>query len=431
MDTNNTYSFKFQNIKAFRYLFICLAWIPIVFFLEDAFYIILIIVVFTPLILGIVLMIKNITRSDVVVIEDTFLTSQYYGRIDFSDIVSANTLRLANPPNIRLKLKNGRKITWVTNTIASSKNSQELMRFITALANVIQQGPSYNMPASRGETIEKKTKAVQDLKQEMEKIKNKNLRPQKFLFPASLGVAILLFSQNVLIPYFSHHRDDKVKQIFSAELEENAQLKNDAVTLINNHKKQHGPFFLFTNDTAATLTYLPTMMQQDFGGPLGYVFENDSLRKIINHPDSTGWNIAVLTGDNVYVLKKGLLNEDDSADTYVYIAEIDSAVKVENPQYVKGYSGPDVPDSIDTQLGFAIPLYKNKGISESLEKGIIGYEMFLAMVKFHPDDCKLYLAARNGEGRMNEELFNRVAAIIKKDLSGIKADTTKFIQKIY
>lgn len=426
MDSEKTFSFRFQQLKALRYIFILALTVPGAILLPyNTPPFILILVILIPFLLAIILTVKHIKAADVIVVTNTYLDSQYFGRIDFEDITSVSSPASINKPCIRLKLKSGKKVTWAPfpNNVHDTAVLQE---FIIELSKVIEHTPFISSQTPEEKGLHTIPAIAPALKQEMETVKEKTLKPKAYAIPASVAMLFLLSLYHYIIPKMREHKNDAITNMFQDQLRLNARLKEETKALVWQQQKKKGPFFIFTNDSIAFLSYAPEIGQSGTSGLLGDLSENDSLQKLIQYPDSAVWNICVTSGKEVYRLQKGLLNADDSTDTYVYIAEIDSSVQVANPNYISGYPNDDVPDSIGLQLAFAVPLYKNRDLETNLKEGVIGYKMFLSLLKFHQSSCKLYLAARNGEGNMNQALFNTVVAILKKDFIKYGIDTARF-----
>ncbi|HEY0297598.1 MAG TPA: hypothetical protein VGB84_00120 [Arachidicoccus sp.] len=423
-----TYSFKFNNIKAMRYLPLSFAGIPFISLLDtDVTVALFMIIILLPMLVAFIIIFKKMSVRDEIIIGDSYLDSAYYGRINFDEIKKVSSSDMWGKPNLIIKLQNGRKCRWIpVSTLKSNKNVQALQAFIDCFSDALHKKTTSPAQTIITDNAEEKI----DLKEELESVKTKNSKVSKFAVPATLGLALIGFARTCIMPKIEQHKNDEVRNMFQEGLEENNDLKNEAVDLIKKYQHKYGPFYLFTNDTSAVIKYIPRIEPPDgYEGPLSYEFENDSLRKLLAHPDSMRWNMTIATKDgNSCMLKKGLLNTDDSTDTYVYLTENIPDIKVTNE--ISGLNDTvSEPDSLPAQLSFAVPLYKNKSIGENLNDGVIGYDMFMSLITHHSATAKLYMAAQDKEGKMDDVLFKKVVAELKKTLGRQGADTTVFFIK--
>lgn len=457
MAATQHFTFKFNNVKFLWYLLFCFAGIPLaLIFATNAPFIIFFLIIFAPLVLSLVLVIKKMRIKEDIQLGNNFLESAYYGKIHFKEIHQIATSNMWGKPNLIVKLKDGRKLRWVTiSNINTNENYLGLKAFIDGFTEAILTAGSNHSVVPNASKVQHSSTAAdfglhemstpvrdpgenmdpdtfKELKEDIQSVKSRNsAAAAKIAIPVSLGIALLGFIRYYVGPKIQESKHDRVAEMFRQGMEENRDLKTKAMDFIQQYQHQKGPFYLLSNDTAAALHYLPDIKSPDgYEGPLSYVYESDSLRKLLASPDSMSWNIYVKTGNNkVYGLQKNIMNTNDSTDTYVYFTEIVPDIKTAPPASLFNASAArsDEPDSIPTQLTFVVPLYPDHSIRQNLEDGMLGYKMFLSLLTHHAQTTEFYMAGRQGEGRMDQTLFQKVAATIKSDLNKQGADTSRLV----
>lgn len=268
------------------------------------------------------------------------------------------------------------------------------------------------------------------LKDDFEAVKKRNNKLQKIAIPVSLGVGVLLFVQQVVIPNMQNNKTNEVHQMMMRMQEYNAHLKEKTIDFVHKHTQNHGPFYVFTNDTTIHFQYIPNVFLQDFShSPLVSTSQNDSLEKMLAHPEAIRWYMLAYNKEKQYLFKKKrTLNAADSTQTYVYLTVANPEVMLPSPygQFSGGR------DSIPLTLSFAVPLYAHQSIKENLDDGILGgSKILLSLMWSHPETARFYMAANAEEGEMTTALFHQVVATIKQEWVDLKVDTTGFIIKTF
>ena len=477
------FDFRCNNTKALWWLLLCFVGIPLMMVLpRNTPFILFMAVLFVPIIVAFTILIKKVKIKEEITLTTDHLVSKRFGNAYFKDIESISTSVLLAKPNLKIQMSNGDRLRWVTiSNKIGDPNYENLKAFFEAFSEAIlaysdpnqannpdeetikskistmdftdtpdREAPNLKDQAGQfaglsheghddketGVASVSETRADNDntgkarLREDIQSVKKSNNKIGKVAIPFGLALALLMFAKTYFGDKIKEHKRREIANIFQGSRDYNEDLKEKTREFIPKYQKEKGPFFFLTNDTTAVLHYLPKIVTPDnYDGPLSYVFESDSLKKLLNSPDSMQWYMVVQTGSGeVYPLTKTLLNSNDSTDTYVYFSEVVQEIKQPNPDYYDKQQTPDAPDSLPTQLTFVVPLYPNNSIEKDLEQGMLGYKMFLSLLTHHPRTTKFYMAARQGEGRMDEALFEKITETIKSDLQkqGAADDILKY-----
>lgn len=464
------FNFRYNNTKALWWLLLCFAGIPLIVILpRNTPFLLFMAVLFVPIIVAFTIIIKKVKLKEEITLTPDHLVSKRFGTAYFKDIEGISTSALLAKPNLKIQMRNGDRLRWVpVSNKTGDPDYENLKAFFEAFTeailafseptnnsnnnNIINQKAiqdkmaTMNLPGTpdqplsdlKGQTgafasknnadktteLSSEQKASIDytnkanLREDIQAVKKGNSKISKVAIPFGLALAIFMFAKNYFGDKIKEHKRREIANIFQGSRDYNKELNVKTREFIPKYQKEKGPFFFLTNDTTAVLHYLPKIVPPDnYDGPLSYVFESDSLKKLLNSPDSMQWYMAVQSANGeVYPLTKTLLNTNDSTDTYVYFSEVVPEIKQPNPDYYDKQQTPDVPDSLPTQLTFVVPLYSKNTIEKDLEHGMLGYKMFLSLLTHHPKTTKFYMAARYGEGKMDAALFEKVANTIKSDL---------------
>lgn len=439
MHNTTSYQFKCLRPRAFWYLPLCFIGIPFILLLPEnapmpAFFS----VILAPMVIAFVLIARKINRQERIELRDSYLKSRLFGQVGLADIQSASSSIWASSPNLYLKLKDGRKIGWSPGAaLNQNRNKKDLSEFIAAFDRLIQHQagasaePAYlrksppfasqqaPIPATDKPPVAPDNGQVSKLRLDLQAVKKKNRTMQKIAIPAGLVFGVLMYVHEVVLPGIQKHKNDQIREILRHGRQHNKEMEDRAIAFAYRYSRLHGPYYLYSNDSTAYIRYLPTVFTEKSGDALA---ENDKLTTRMTSPDSQQWNMYAYNGISVYRFGKSNLNIRDSTRTYLYLTVTDPAKQLHNP-----YGNPKRTDSLGFLISLAIPVYNVDSLQTYLDAGTHGeLKLALFLIRQAPRNAKLYMAAREGEGRMNQALFEKATSILKKELSELQIDTARF-----
>ncbi|MBB6501259.1 hypothetical protein [Pedobacter cryoconitis] len=440
------YSFKFQNVKAMRYLSLMLLPFPFIPLMgANVGVVIFLLVIMGPMVLGIVLAILKGKAEDIICIKDTYFESSYFGDINYDDILRISSPMMYPKPCIQLKLNNGQKVTWILNYQSNVFNNKEdvttFLAFIEALEQQIKNKEAKNSSAKpAGLELEEKTSNIDSvsedqnltsLTEQLEGVKKKN-NMSKWAIPIGLAFAVLALVRTCGTDWFRSgdfngpemaKNSEKIFQHRSAE----------AKLVLGKLARQSGPYFLYSNDTSASLTLLPDLDMDNRTGisAFDYVTANKSLEAFIEHPDSAKLDLYVIgKGKSMGKLSKSALNSYDSTKTYLYFRAYDPTLLIPSSSPQDKTNLKDTGANVAFDVSTGIPLYDTHSLGKAISKAFPGMNMMLANAKLRPSSYKLYLAARTDAG-MDEAIFRKAVRELNKQMNAVKVDTSTFKLKIF
>lgn len=457
---NRTFIFTSQNPKASRYLLICLLSFIMPFGVSFLNPILLMTVVVGALTLGFVLFSRHTKAPEKIKLYDSYLHSEIFGEIYYEDIVSAKPVVIDTGRGLRLKLNKGKKAWWLA---LKKEENPEYEAFVAALSEAVshltfsentvlhQQKEVRSVQLDSDVTIEReknkkaqpKTDRVQNSSPEIElelrnvQRKNKGSRKNTAIISGlTLLVLALLGLFKVYAPRWEQSRNEKERQMIGQGLalqqEKKANLMDSAQALIREYTDKNGPYFLYSNDSTATLRYLPVIQfnNPSSGGIKSLVLDDrpEKLKAFLANPDSASWAIALKTSDQAFYQTDAYTLGDRNLETKIYFTLTNKKVFVSAPVSYSGTGGEQVLDSIPLQLEFAVSLDTKGDLSKAIQEGLNVLKPYL---RKHPESMNFFLAARQGEGRMDKDLFEKAERILKVQLAKMQVDTSGFKEKIF
>ncbi len=440
--TSKIYEFKFQNVKAMRYMALLFTGIPFIFLLDPGVRVwVFMLVLMGPMALGFGLFILKVKAHDVIRVEDSYLDSSYFGKVSYDDILSISSPLPYAKPCIQLKLKDGRKMTWALNFRDNMFHGKEdldtFLNFTQALEGQLKKTGDKSLPVkppvfsseevSSGVNALSEKQDVPSLAEQLEKVKQQN-NSSKWVLPIGLVFALLALVRTCGKDWFKSNDFNGPEMVKSSEkLFERTSA--EAKLVLEKLVVKSGPYFLYSNDSSASLTLLPAL---DMGNPTGisafkYVSANKSLRAFIDHPDSAELNLYIMgKGNRIEKLTKSSLNSGDSTKTWLYFRAYDPELKFPSP----GGTSKDSVSARAFDIKTGVPLQDTVALDKAISEAFPGMKMMLANVKFRPSTFKLYLAGKTGSG-MNEGLFRKAVHALNKQMHAAKVDTSVFKLKIF
>ncbi|WP_123891660.1 hypothetical protein [Chitinophaga costaii] len=438
-----TFSFKFQQVKAIWYLFLGLIGIPFIAFLSNNAPIgWFLLIILTPMALAFFLFFKKIKDADTITLEDDHINSARFGKIYYADIVSAKSPWLYSTPALQLKLRNGQKITWAAsfqNNITTSKqDAQTLVAFTNALINKTSTRQDVLFNQAAADTKSSPIKNINTapigqpisptLHQSLAGAQKRNLKPQWVAIPAGSIIVLLLALKNCGTDYIKKHKDDEVRNILQNSEQQYDQSIQDARKMIDSMTNVLGPVYLYTNDSVVSVHLMPDINTGDAAildnvPVLQHSLMFDSIKKFIAHPDSFAYKIAIeRKANDVAWLQKSVFNYGDSTDTWLYLLSIDPDIDVSKDRAVIDTIHGSGSKPFEFSTG--IPVYKNKSLLQSMEAASPNLSMMLARAHFSKN-YKLYLVGVRKDN-ISEALFSKAITVFNKQLAAVKADTNSF-----
>ncbi|QNK63505.1 hypothetical protein H7F33_03100 [Pedobacter sp. PAMC26386] len=321
------YAFKFQNIKGIRYMLLLPLGFPFIFLLGPNVNVwIFMFILFAPMILAIVMMFIKMSTRDTITITDTYLDSNYFGKIFYDDILQISSPAMYAPA-IRLKLRDGRKVTWSTNYKMQSKKDQlTYSHFTIALQQQLKKREQDSLSKPTLTQLTKKTypesnTSFEDpdslsLTEQFDIAQKKNnIKPWAIPVGLILAIASLV---RVYGPVWFKQKNPFDKEAAKNSEEIFERRSSQAKLVLKKLVQRSGPLFLYSNDTTVKLTLLPDLDMTNPTGISAFKYTNAStnLEKFIAHPDSVNLDLYVIgKGDNFSKLTKSILNNGDTTKT--------------------------------------------------------------------------------------------------------------------
>ncbi len=132
-------------------------------------------------------------------------------------------------------------------------------------------------------------------------------------------------------------------------------------------------------------------------------------------------------------MNKSYFNRTDSTQTHVYLAFFIPDVKVKRIPTMQSYAEREGwPDTEDESGVWTIPIYPDQSMEENVKNSILSQSQhFFSLAAQHPARTKIYIVARQNEGEMTWEIFEKTAKKMMKILqqNGINTENMKQIRK--
>lgn len=444
MMNNPTFSFTTQNPKASRYLLICLISFMLIFCSSFLNPVVLIILIFGCMVLGFILFARHSKISEEITLYDTYFHSRVFGSISYEDIVSAKPVTVDTGEGLKLKLTNGKKVWWKY-LIKSEK--EEYDSFLSALSTAVDhlnlsqnkdalseskpeiEASRLSIAAQESEPDEGGTSLGQELKHVQKKNKNSG-NARTFLLVLS-GVVLALYGLiQTCGSEWVHERNEKemapIRQAVMDNLDEKATLEDSARIVMHAFAKEHGPYYLFTNDTGAAIAYLPRLNIQRSKTHITSLVDNndvtDKLKSFLKHPDSATWDMAMMNGFTSFRFGNGLFDSDDRSKTIIFWGAVDTTFQIASP----GAYNDNHPDSVAFQSSFATVIDMKLDFEGQI---LTGMQRYMRLFSKHPHTMKFYVAVRGTQ--MDKAHFDKAVKTIKEELKYFGADTSKFETKTF
>lgn len=437
------YSFRFQYVKVAWYIiggFIAgaLLAIAVVTLNHDSF-LLMLLSIFAPVTAGIWIAIKKSKATDHIVLTDEGFLSEFYGKVAYGDIqsVSGPTIWVQAPIALILKLKSGKKLIWALAAKDNMYNTKEdaatFNRFTDALSEKMEQYYGANLPkepADRTASPQSTNAAPDNPARQLKKGITMG-KAAKTAIPLGSILLLLLALKNCGVDYIRDKRDREVREIFQSAETRYQSTVDQAKRVLDSLQKVSGPIFVYTNDSGVSVQLMPDIRTENADRlrdvpVLAHGVIADSLEKLVEYPDSFSYNMVLQTADSrTLQVTKSLLNANDSADSWLYLA----CYEPELPALKKGKHTGNASTDTDSQRPFffttGIPVYKNSPLLKSIEEATLNFKMLLARSKFSTK-YKIYLLALSGKDHVPESLFREAMTTFNRQLSDIKGDTTAF-----
>lgn len=439
MNAENTYSFVTINLKAPWFLAVILLVIPFGFLLNTmhlskatgqwVFLSILGLFVILPITLFFIFL----RKKETVTVYADHLESKRFGKIFYRDIKRLSSLNQRAKPNMLLVLHNGKKYKWVPQ-VNREINAQECEKLIDTLSTCLQttsssetklENTSESVSSSNvfsgnnsGNTSNwKGNSPVIDTDSGTDEGGLSGLAALGKKAMPYAGLLLLLgIGAQFLIKYNGkQHRKKDAQKVVNA-LNNSEEIKNQlldyAFRELSKYAKKEGPFYVLTNDSDMAFHYLPQELFGEIKDPL------ITAKSVMENPAASQWKMSVRLGGKNYIFHKNEANKTDRSATYIYILAVTPSIKSpQNQQAIK----------TKKRLSQAVALLiDNQQLTKSFEAN---FDKISYLVKQFPDSTKLYMAAQEGEGKMNATLFKKYEQLLKNELAKRKIDTLKFNAK--
>lgn len=441
----NSYSFRFQYVKVAWYIIGGLIAGPLLalaaFQINEKSLLLFLVSIFAPIIAAVWIAVKKSKASDQVTLDSDGFFSEFYGRVSYADIksISGPTIWVQTPIALIMKLKSGRKLIWALAAKSNMYNSEEdaatFNQFAEALSKKLETyyethpaSGAVNSLLSGGAPSNSQQPVTENPAQQLKKGISSR-KAAKTAIPFASILVLVLALKNCGVDYIREKKNREVREIFQSSETRYYNTVESAKLILDSMQKASGPVYVYTNDSGVTLHLMPDINTENAEmlssvPVLAHSSMTDSLKKFVDHPDSFNYDIILQTErGKTLTVRKSVLNYNDSADSWLYLACYDPDLKITDD----GKISEDSLSGNSKVFSFAtgIPVYPDKSLLESIDGATMNFKMLLARTKFNKH-YKVYLMAVSGKDHVSESLFREAMLVFNRQLSDIKGDTAAF-----
>ncbi len=333
---------------------------------------------------------------------------------------------------MRIRLKDGRKLTWRITIKGSVYNSvsdaETFIRFTEALSARMDAWNA-KQPVHQAKSLTPSPAISNETPAEQLRDVAKRSRKPALFIPIGAAFAVLAMVRTCGKDWFKRDEVNFAKMAAQQEQRYERNLEEAKAVMVQ-YMKQEGPHYLYTNDTAARAELLPKIEASNPTSIAAFrhTEANRELEAFIENPDSFQIQTVIVAGDaTVTAMRESILNMGDSAGAKLFIRFYDPEQRIE-PRALRGQASDSTEWPVFDVLT-AIPLYDTLRLKDPIADAVPGMRMMLAQVRHRPS-FRLYLTGRAKDG-ISETLFRKAIRELGRQLAEVEADTSGFVIKTY
>lgn len=375
-----------------------------------------------------VLLLRYGFRPEQITLDKYYITSDRYGEIHLTDIKKAYSPWAYTKPSLKLKLKGRRSVAWYLNSnnrglLSNTKEDLDIFwSFLAALEAHMAKLDGNKIPSQPLTVTKKQLANTPSVSGQLKDISSKT---GKITWAVPLGFifAVIMLIRACGPKWFGSQPDiGKLKRSSEYMFNYYRQEMQDS---IRERMKTEGELFLYTNDTAATLTLLPRINTDN---PLNielfkYSQANADMRKFLDSPRTATLYTYLIAGDSAVIrLHKGITSYEDSSDQQLLLCAYDPE------QRIKISRLSDDTTTRPFRVNWGIPLHDTTKLTSAFANSFPGMHLLLAQAKLRPS-FHIYMVGQTRHG-ISSDRFRTAIYELNRLLHKSKVDTNTFHWKI-